>query len=327
MSEGKVVKKSSNHLYYYVKGGEKKNVFLGVLVFIVFVAIVVLLLSGSLPRGDKMVSEKLDMLDRFVNPPDLTRYSISAGPSNQGISVIVPCIPEDIPKLFGLIKNINKQTRKPDEVVIGMSEVTTKKAQATEEELRRLAEGYDVKIVSVAKPAYAGGNRNRAVQGSKGDLLFFIDADDTMNSHRIDIVTRLFERLDQKPAMVLHGYRNGLKSTQRQDDLVLHKYNTKDIDELVVKPHVLHKSRMKRRHHPNAPLYGHRIHHGHPVVKRWVFKHLQYDPGRRRGQDSGFINQVLYKYKGGENSVYHLKLPLTNYVIRSKQKRLAKKRT
>ena len=106
MSEGKVVKKSSNHLYYYVKDGEKKNVFLGVLVFIVFVAIVVLLLSGSLPRGDKMVSEKLDMLDRFVNPPDLTRYSISAGPSNQGISVIVPCIPEDIPKLFGLIKNI-----------------------------------------------------------------------------------------------------------------------------------------------------------------------------------------------------------------------------
>ena len=302
----------------------KKSVFLGILVLIVLIVSTCIILS----KNAMISSEDMNVWDTYIQPtqpPDLTKHTIDVSSAHHGVSVIVPCIPEDVPKLPSLISNVNRQTRKPDEVVIGLSEMPTKVAKELEEKLQQVADGYHVKILPNSKRTYAGGNRNRAVQGSSGDLLFFIDADDTMNPHRIEIITRVFDQLDHKPGIILHGYRGGKSPTTRAENHVKQKFETEILDDLLVRPPALYKSRTKHKHHDSAPLYGYHIHHGHPVVKRRVFEKQQFNPGLRRGQDTEFINRVLYKYKDAEDSVYYLKLPLTNYIIRSKQKEIIEK--
>ena len=51
----------------------------------------------------------------------------------------VPCIPEDIKLLPGLIKNINKQTRSPEKIIIALSETSSDIAIPLNNDLQKLS--------------------------------------------------------------------------------------------------------------------------------------------------------------------------------------------
>ena len=118
--------------------------------------------------------------------------------SHQLLSVCVPCLPRDIPKLENLLKSIAAQTVRPHEVVIALSETDDKSAN----QLRhRLSEIFPVVVTSTIE--YAGSNRNRAATFATSSILSFIDADDEMHPQRLEIVSQLIE---QGHRCVVHSY-------------------------------------------------------------------------------------------------------------------------
>jgi cellulose synthase/poly-beta-1,6-N-acetylglucosamine synthase-like glycosyltransferase len=238
------------------------------------------------------------------------------------VAVIVPCIPEDIPALKTLVANVNKQTVLPQEVVIGLSETKISEAQGLQKKLQKQAGNkYKVKVTSIGNKALAGGNRNRAVQSSQSELLFFLDADDVMSPYRIEHVLKVMDHLDNKPSVLLHGYHNQLEASigDIMKDKV--KFSFRDLEKSIIRSDKLYGIRNKRKYSHNDPLFGVPVHHGHPVVKREVFKNVYYDESMRRAQDTNFLNKCFEHYKGKDNGVYFVDLPLTYYKSRQHQKK------
>ena len=109
------------------------------------------------------------------------------------VSVCIPLIPRDIPKIHVMLRSIAKQTVLPDEVVVALSSATGSDSSHTRKILAdNLPAKVAQKVVSSSDPHYAGPNRNRAAKASFGDIISFADADDEMMPRRIQLIKEVF---------------------------------------------------------------------------------------------------------------------------------------
>src|SRR5437870_70174 len=115
------------------------------------------------------------------------------------VSVVIPCGPTHVKNLAGLVSNLKNGTVPPDEIVIAVSEIDPSVARALSEELQEIFPL--TKVLDSTQRIGPGANRNRAVLETTGDIISFIDADDTNHPQKIEIVKYVFDKW--KPAIFL----------------------------------------------------------------------------------------------------------------------------
>lgn len=113
------------------------------------------------------------------------------------ITVVIPCAAKHVPLLDGLLRELVRQSRPPDEVVIALSGARrplVKSARAR----------FPVHVLADPLPQNAAYNRNRATSAVTGDVVVYQDADDLPHPQRLEIVATAFARSSVDHLM--HGF-------------------------------------------------------------------------------------------------------------------------
>lgn len=185
------------------------------------------------------------------------------------ISVCVPCTKSHVNLLDRCLASIANQILRPKEVVISISSVLNMgDTQKQVEEIIAKHKELNVIVLYTLEKQYAGENRNKAVEAASGDIVSFIDADDTMYSNRLYVLSRAFND-DPDCVGILHYFTENAE--ERSESW---KYDPDSIKKYQYTP---------------------KLHFGHFSARRSLFKEYQYglDP---RMQDIKFIEVLLPKY-------------------------------
>jgi glycosyltransferase involved in cell wall biosynthesis len=202
------------------------------------------------------------------------------------ISVCIPCVIQHVPTLDRCIKSISEQIVLPKEVVISVSSVEEGQMDATKTATEFLLGKYrnklEINVLYTTEKRYAGENRNIAIRHATGDIISFIDADDTMYPNRLYAIRNIFELYPDCIGVVHHFTENGCRNTDRW------RFNEDFVDSYV---------------------YSTDIHFGHPTFRREVFDVYQYS-ALPRCQDMQLLNEILQKHI---DKILIYKRKLTNY--------------
>src|SRR5438105_1187842 len=98
------------------------------------------------------------------------------------ISVIIPVHPSHLCYIPNIVMQMEKQTKKPLEVILVCCGVTA-------DFMRQLTlkTTLDVKFIVLPRINLPGINRNIGAKASKGEYVAFIDADDVTNPEKLEI--------------------------------------------------------------------------------------------------------------------------------------------
>jgi Glycosyl transferase family 2 len=125
---------------------------------------------------------------------------------NIGVGVAVSCYFNHIPHLFNLLDSIEKQTLKPNKVVVSCSS-TNKNIHFCLTEY-----SFPIEIITIEENKNASENRNIAISKLLDmDIVTFMDADDLMHPQRLEIITKVFEETDCD--IVLHNFQEKEETT------------------------------------------------------------------------------------------------------------------
>jgi len=201
------------------------------------------------------------------------------------IGVAIPCYHGHVTILTNLLDSIEKQTRKPDIVVVSCSGVQFVHQQTY---------SYPLKIVTTPDKLNTAQNRNIAASMLDTDIISFMDADDQMHFQRLEIIEKAFEN---NISLFLHNFISGFdKPDIKYDNIVF------DINKLEI----------------NSWEYGVRhiesfdLHNGHCSISKNVFKSIKYNesPSCHGKEDSVFNSDVMRMFPNNGYSI----LPLSKYV-------------
>ena len=118
------------------------------------------------------------------------------------IGVAICCYKGHLPHLKRLFDSIERQTRKPDQVVISCS------STALEDVVyRRSMYSFPFTFVIHKGKKNAAQNRNTAAELLNTDIVSFFDADDIMHPQRLSVIVDCFEQQDTQ--IVLHNIELG----------------------------------------------------------------------------------------------------------------------
>jgi glycosyltransferase involved in cell wall biosynthesis len=193
-------------------------------------------------------------------------------------SVIIPCIAKHQHHLPDLVRRLENQTVRPDEIVIAISNTT----DDTMPLLRSIASPIPIALCVSAKECFAGENRQRGSEFAIHELLIYQDADDLPHPQRIEITKYFFQNYS-----VLH--LNGLwQKTTR-----FYQYNIPRIPFVDTNEILSHRYEHGRPycHWTHAP-----IHCGNVAIHADVTHMLPWGDDRK-GQDHKFCLDVLYGLK------------------------------
>lgn len=225
--------------------------------------------------------------------------------TNITYTIGIPSIPDDISHFNDLIRNINKQTKLPNDIIIALSQTSDLDAKTIEIELNKISK-IPVKISNVINKAYSGINRNRVAKVSTSDYIIFIDADDLMHPQRVEIVDKVLKKYN-RPVGLLHALTVRSKNWDKSFD----KWEVWDGKKL----YNYHKNIVPET--KSFHLNTINVHHGHPIYSRKVFMDLQYTD-MKRGQDVRMVRDVLNFYGNNNNNLHYINVPLSNYFPRKK---------
>ena len=131
------------------------------------------------------------------------------------IGVAIPCYHGHITILTTLLDNIEKQSRKPDMVVVSCSGVQSMPQQKY---------SYPLKIVMTPDKLNTAQNRNIAASMLDTDIISFMDADDQMHFQRLEIIEKAFEN---DIVIFLHNYTDGFDKPDIKYDNIVFDINRK----------------------------------------------------------------------------------------------------
>lgn len=199
------------------------------------------------------------------------------------VGVAIPCYKKHIPHLVKLLMSLEKQTYKPDEVVVSCS-------SCKPEDIPVISVSFPLRILTTEMSQNCATNRNKAANALTTDCLLFFDADDEMHPQRLEILRNLF--METRCDILLHNF-------WIQDE-------TKQEFSSISKPYT--ELNVLRRAPTGCAVvedrWGLRIAHGHVSVSAFVFGRIQFkeDPGNERRDDAIFCGDILNM--PGVQSVY-----------------------
>lgn len=106
-------------------------------------------------------------------------------------SVIVPCIPTHVKFLKNMIYDLSKQTRKPDNIIIALSETSDSEGKQLQNQLQEIFN--KTYVFPTIHPQKSWDNRDRGAALSDSDVYCFLDADDRVHPQRIEFGMRACE--------------------------------------------------------------------------------------------------------------------------------------
>ena len=111
--------------------------------------------------------------------------------------MVIPCAPKDFSLLEKVLTFTAEGTKKPDEVILGISEA----GQFLGDRLDRVVSigrqlFKEFKITTTNDRCWPGPNRQRASESATGDIIIYQDADDLPHPQRVEHVSRFFEEKD-----------------------------------------------------------------------------------------------------------------------------------
>lgn len=124
------------------------------------------------------------------------------------ISVVVPCYPPHQKMIPDLLKQLEMQTVKPEEIIISLSEVTEDDISILRNEWQEFT-SILLQVVGQEIKALAAVNRNYGAMHSMCDYIQFLDADDIYHTKLIELVKAVIIK-DQPDAILFHLSENNI---------------------------------------------------------------------------------------------------------------------
>jgi glycosyltransferase involved in cell wall biosynthesis len=209
------------------------------------------------------------------------------------IGVAIPCYKYHIPSLKRCLDSIERQTYKPDEVIVSCS-------SSIPTDIPTYNYSFPLRVIVRPERRNAAENRNLAATALTTDIVSFFDCDDEMHPQRIQILLDVFH--ETRPDISLHSF--------------LEREETKQPFAQIQNPRVI-PNRLRRAPSGCAILegdYSSRIHHSQATVSKFVLSRIQFkeDIGHERREDAVFCGDVLAM--PGVQSVY-IADPLSKYYM------------
>ena len=206
------------------------------------------------------------------------------------LSVVVPCYPPHQKLIPGLLNQINKQTVKPDEIIIALSEVSKeeivffKNKWTTETSISLQVVGQDIE-------ALAAVNRNYGAMHSFCDYVQFLDADDKYHIRLIEVIKKTIE--EKNPDAII--YHLSSDKIDLEGDITLYKSYTSQ--ELFEKAYPDKKRNPIHEQYLNSPqlFLDYQVHFGHLCVKYSVWQECPQEDLKGR-EDSVYVRSLLWKW-------------------------------
>ena len=234
------------------------------------------------------------MSNVFPKPPNVSVTGNTFFPKKNKISIYIPAIPEHMPNIPNLLKQYQKSTLLPDEVIIHCCNTDTPSAINFNYSL----ENVPSKIYYSKDKYYCGANRKLSSQYCTGDIIVMQDADDLPHVRRLEVIEYYFDKYD---IMLLnHSYRFYF-----ENDFNV-KINIDNIQELHSKEmfnkYFDYGKNFKNHRDVTLGRYGYgvtsnitRVHDGAMAVRRQAVEELKW-PDKRKGGDYDFCISCLKKY-------------------------------
>lgn len=243
------------------------------------------------------------------------------------ISICVPCIPRDIPALPRLLNSIENQTYQPHEIVIRLSETSTRFRKQLQQYFNINYNTLRIRLLSTLEKQTAAQNRNVICENVDGDIISCIDADDTMHYQRCQILNDLFKKYN--PKAILHNYKKNYdKNTYKlsHNPTIYLGSELYDWCQNAIKlnlntgiypypyPYRLNKRNIDKIKY--IPQYDN-LTRGHISFKKEVYNNIQYNTSSlyNRGEDVRFIVDLILHYGRNDNTMLYITLPLTQYMV------------
>ena len=197
------------------------------------------------------------------------------------VDIIVPCVPKHVRHLHALVTSARANTRRPDTIIVALSQTDADECKRVGVALRRLACPIPVVMSCVPTKAYAAENRNRGAAVSDADVLMFMDADDAMFPNAIAATLEVMHA--HRADAVYHGFSRDPAYSESPAEA---RAPTVDPASFAM----IEKADRSEIHLTRLPM-----HHGHVAVRRHAYLDVggQNEAERwRRPQDAKFMRDV-----------------------------------
>ena len=206
------------------------------------------------------------------------------------ISVVIPCYPPHQKLIPNFLEQFEKQTVKPDEIIIALSEVS-------DEEIGILRGQWiskttvPLQIVGQEIKALAAVNRNYGAMHSFCDYVQFLDADDKYHIRLIEIIKKTIE--EKSPDAII--YHLSEDEIDLEGELILRRLYT--CEELFEKAFPNKERDPIREQYNMAPqlFLDYQVHFGHLCIKYSVWQECPQDDLKGR-EDSVYVRSILWKW-------------------------------
>lgn len=189
-------------------------------------------------------------------------------------TVVIPATVRHEQHLPELITALERQTVRPDEVAISISECLAP-SQTVQRRVR--ASPLRIRLRTDRATAYAGRNRNLAADASSGNLLVYQDADDLPHPQRVEIIAHLFGRYEVHHLM--HHYQHAL-APHVWRAWETHRFN-------------MNAAGSTAYYQEYGSDCAHPFHNGNNATSRVLFVEARWPEHLRRGQDVAYNRSVI----------------------------------
>ena len=230
-------------------------------------------------------------------------------------SLVIPCTPYHFcNSLVSVLKAYENGTRKPDEVIVSLSQAPLISKMTIEQEtkkyLKKCVSGNifeEFNIISHIGKKTHGPNRQEGSDVATGDIIIYNDADDIPHHQRVEAIKHCFETTD---AMHINHWW----CHESCDFATFDKQKIK-----IISPEEIYEKMIKPYHHPLYAKGGYgnmfgRTHGGNTSIRKEVLQKIRWkDWAELQGspaEDWLFCYETAYTYK---KSII-LQLDLIKYV-------------
>jgi len=202
------------------------------------------------------------------------------------IDIVIPSYIRDFDCILPCIKNLAKQTVKPNNIIICVSEISNNHKIYLEDEINKLQLLFKVIINDTPLKQNASENRNRGIEYclnyTKPDYIMFCDCDDIIHTKKIESFIYFYNVMDTNINLFVHNYAFSHETFDIYSDVILNKNKL-----------------LPCYSYSTLGLYtipSINIHHGHPTVKLELCKEIKYNETLINGEDCKFCQLINNSY-------------------------------